>query len=944
MVAAALAVIVVVVAIIVPTLRPNAMLAAPTGLIGWPAHAGLVRLDWDDVTDATSYQVRVRMAEDWRMLPGEGIGLQLIGSSAYVNGVAADSPYWFSVRAVTSATVSQWSDALFVPAASPAADAAADAPAELQDGSRITAPATASASRERNDKDVILPVPAADLGPPKVPIPHLLGTTCATAADLGDITDANGSFGPATILSGEARQSRAHSFDLNGTRWVAIALSDLDADADLYLYNDLGRRVAVSQNPGAAEDLVARTLQGGTYCLHVVAVEAGGRRYRLSFETAIPSGDQATELAAWQGALDLGDVSERSGTKIPAGNLAGDSGSVEYFRFAISDPKRLAIALTGLDAGVVLTLEDPTGGIIATNSVTVLGRIDMSTTLVAGDYLVRVQASEAVPNRYELSLIATSPHAGEVAALRTEPASRVQGTFAEIESLRLPDLVSDPPTQHGEASVVVTPEGKVLLALRFEGYVTNLGAGPLHLSGNPQLADPGDPTSHDVWQRVLGDYGDWVKYAKPPVRFETSDGHNHFHLMEIVAYSLWDTTGTVQIRPGEKVGFCLLDAEELIARHPHPGEQHYSEQGVEDCMANRPDSTSLLMGVSEGWRDIYENDVVFQWIDVSDVTPGRYRVGVEADPYDIVAESDETNNGVALSSRLSVVPGFVAKSQVVRSDPGDSVDIELGILRFGEPGQPGYRIVTQPSNGTLQSSNNFTLFGGDGTAQPGFYSNRITYTPDPDFVGVDTFGFVTFDSWAPQYPTNPLVATVTIDMSGFDANVAIDNAPASISAGASIDLHAMVSGTSPEVVWTVSATSGVSELAGTIDADGHYTAPIRPPPGGTVTIRAASKQSPSAFDEAKLAVVFAANTAPAVVAPAAKTFGVGDSVDVAVAASDAQGDTLAWSSDDLPAGLGIVSGTGRIVGNPTRTGTFTSNISVSDGQLATTVVIGWTIN
>ena len=55
----------------------------------------------------------------------------------------------------------------------------------------------------------------------------------------------------------------------------------------------------------------------------------------------------------------------------------------------------------------------------------------------------------------------------------------------------LPDLVSDAPTPWGEAEVVWW-NGEEMLVLRFEGYVTNLGDGPLDLRGNPQLADPDD--------------------------------------------------------------------------------------------------------------------------------------------------------------------------------------------------------------------------------------------------------------------------------------------------------------------------------------------------------------------------------------------------------------------------------------------------------------------
>ena len=56
----------------------------------------------------------------------------------------------------------------------------------------------------------------------------------------------------------------------------------------------------------------------------------------------------------------------------------------------------------------------------------------------------------------------------------------------------------------------------------------------------------------------------------------------------------------------------------------------------------------MFEGISRGWRDFYPGDLPFQWIDVSDVVPGRYRLGGEVDPDNFVAESNEANNGPAI--------------------------------------------------------------------------------------------------------------------------------------------------------------------------------------------------------------------------------------------------------------------------------------------------------
>ena len=526
----------------------------------------------------------------------------------------------------------------------------------------------------------------------------------------------------------------------------------------------------------------------------------------------------------------------------------------------------------------------------------------------------------------------------------TRSATGATGTVAGAAQgdYLLPDLVSDPPTFDYGANVF-SVGGQNRLLLRFDGYVTNLGDGPVDLSGNPQLTDSADPTSHDVWQRVRTASGEWVNLAQPPVRYETSDGHNHFHLMDIVAYSLWSQHGTTLVAPGAKVGFCLADSEELPEHHPNPGPATYLDDVTQDCMANEPNATSLHMGVTEGWRDIYDGDVTFQWIDVSDVGPGRYRLGVEADPYNILIETDETNNGVALSDDVSVVPGYVAKSKVLTGEPDTNRALWLATKKYGNPGTAAFRIVSRPSHGTLATKSKYTAIQG-GIRYSAFKNRNVVYTPDPGFSGVDTFEVIAFDSARPDFPTSPAVATVTIDMTSAEAVVTIIDAPPSIPAGTTTSLQAQVDGAAAGVSWSVDGTGGGNATVGTIDADGTYTAPSAVPEADSVTIRATSTAAPSAFAETAMTITEAPNTAPSVTSPGNQSFNVGDSVDVHVAAIDAQRDPLTWNVDMLPAGLALVAQTGRIVGNPTISGTTQSRVTVSDGKLSTSITVSWNIS
>ena len=89
----------------------------------------------------------------------------------------------------------------------------------------------------------------------------------------------------------------------------------------------------------------------------------------------------------------------------------------------------------------------------------------------------------------------------------------------------------------------------------------------------------------------------------------------------------------------------------------------------------------------------------------------------------------------------------------------------------GSPRTRAHRIVTQPSHGSLDVGDTVTVIV-DGATHQVFTDEWVTYTPDPGYAGADSFTFVALDESLPRYPINPVVATVTLDISGLDATVA----------------------------------------------------------------------------------------------------------------------------------------------------------------------------
>jgi len=318
-------------------------------------------------------------------------------------------------------------------------------------------------------------------------------------------------------------------------------------------------------------------------------------------------------------------------------------------------------------------------------------------------------------------------------ALVATAAPRLGSAQTTDQPVGLPDLVSDPPFIWFVKDLDINDQAARVLA--FDGYVHNIGTGSLDLFGNPQIEG-------GVKQRVF-DGEQWNEVGTPTVRYETDDGHNHFHLIEAVDYSLWDEGRTSEIGESSKVGFCLIDTEQIETL----SEAFYDIADTDYCGVDSPDATLLSMGITPGWRDTYDANTTLQWVDISNIRPANYWVAAVTDPNDEIVESNEENNSRVFSSNKFAVPGYVA-----RTLPAQSAEepIELLTSTFGTTGTRVFTIVEGPENGTLSVPGNVDL-----------HSAVVEYTPDPGFVGEDSFRYSASDVTS-GFPLEPVVAEVPI--------------------------------------------------------------------------------------------------------------------------------------------------------------------------------------
>lgn len=410
---------------------------------------------------------------------------------------------------------------------------------------------------------------------------------------------------------------------------------------------------------------------------------------------------------------------------------------------------------------------------------------------------------------------------------------------------KAPDLRADPveaiegPAVYGAGDVGSLGANRLLV--RFNGFVTNVGNGPLEVSGNPQVAGGVDQYA---WSAGQSGGAPTVEVTDPDLRviYETADGHNHFHLMRAMEYSLWNLDRTAQVAPGQKVGFCLYDSMQAPSSPVPPASQVYVAEVTHFCESGNSGSTSLRMGVSPGWRDLYGKWLAYQWVDVSRTSPGTYLVASAADPGDSIWEGDGETNPRTFASRQVTVPGYIAKP-ITLTQANAAQAVSLQATRVGSPGPQRFTIVTPPAHGSLNQA--------PGTA---FAGPTVTYTPQAGYSGPDAFIYVARDANS-GFPISGSEPNATVSLLAAAPAVAISGAPASLIAGTSAQLSAVVSGASGGVTW--------STTAGTISPTGLLVAPVTPPPGGTLTVRATSTASPSLNAQAVIAVSAAPVAQPA---------------------------------------------------------------------------------
>jgi hypothetical protein len=183
--------------------------------------------------------------------------------------------------------------------------------------------------------------------------------------------------------------------------------------------------------------------------------------------------------------------------------------------------------------------------------------------------------------------------------------------------------------------------------LRYTAQIVNVGPGPFAILGRR----PDTATKMAVVQRVHDDAGGHEDIAVPGVRmYWAGDGHNHWHLRDLEGGVLTRLDNGVLVSTA-KHGFHFSDTDVFDLSLPGaPQSAQYAGCGGHSCYKG---ALRVKMGLSVGWMDTYSSETVHQWIDITGLKRGKYRLGVTADPAHMFSETDNTNNAASATIRIT---------------------------------------------------------------------------------------------------------------------------------------------------------------------------------------------------------------------------------------------------------------------------------------------------
>ena len=199
--------------------------------------------------------------------------------------------------------------------------------------------------------------------------------------------------------------------------------------------------------------------------------------------------------------------------------------------------------------------------------------------------------------------------------------------------------------------------------LRFDALIVNVGPGAFELRGERASTE----NEFEVTQHIYNRSGGKRDRPTTATMFYAGDDHNHWHVKDLAEYKLLKERNNKRsvVRTDDKVGFCFGDNHNFGSTQ----EPTYTPDNFGWCANNRPDALGLTMGISRGWGDLYPARQTGQYVDITGLADGRYRLKAKADAGKWFKEKKEKNNAtwadIQISGESVSVIGYGPSAQPV---------------------------------------------------------------------------------------------------------------------------------------------------------------------------------------------------------------------------------------------------------------------------------------
>jgi Lysyl oxidase len=228
---------------------------------------------------------------------------------------------------------------------------------------------------------------------------------------------------------------------------------------------------------------------------------------------------------------------------------------------------------------------------------------------------------------------------------------------------QLPDLVQELPS--GLEITVAGRAARPVYRLGFRSAVSNVGRGPLVITGRRASADAATMTADQVVERdnapkaVVPDVG--------RLRYVVSPDHRHWHLLGFDRYLLRPAGRAAAATRDRKTGFCLGDRYPVLNRRL--GTAVESPAYTSRCGLGDRRLMGIEEGISVGYGDDYAATLEGQYLRLTGLAAGRYVLVHRANAERRLRELRYGNNAASLLLQLRW-HGRRPSVRVLRSCPG----------------------------------------------------------------------------------------------------------------------------------------------------------------------------------------------------------------------------------------------------------------------------------